>query len=65
HVWDLTGFWGWVAFAAIAAIVCFPAVYRRTIDRESPLFLQFVSIFTAGLGWQALFGTAVAAVSPH
>ena len=65
HAWDLTGVGGWIVFAAVAALVCLPAVYRRTVDPESPLFLQLIPVFTAGLGWESLFGTIVAAAGPN
>jgi hypothetical protein len=53
--------WQAVLFAAIVAIVIFPAVYRAAFDPDSPWLVKIAPIFTAGLGWEALFGAAVKA----
>jgi hypothetical protein len=55
---EMSQFWGWLLFAALAAIIIFPSVYRNTFDPQKPIFLQLIPIFTAGLGWEALFGAA-------
>jgi hypothetical protein len=60
HVWDLGGWQGWLVFAFLVGLVVFPAVYKKTFDPQSPLFLQFCAIFSAGMGWQSLFATAMA-----
>jgi hypothetical protein len=57
--WDLTVEWGWVAFAAVVGVVVFPAVYRNAFNPDKPLFVQLCAIFTAGLGWESLLGTAL------
>jgi hypothetical protein len=61
RTWDLAGWQGWLVFAALVGLVIFPAVYKKAFDAQSPLFLQFCAIFSAGMGWQSLFATAVAA----
>ncbi len=55
--------WQSVLFAAIVAVVIFPAVYRAAFDPDSPWLVKIAPIFTAGLGWEALFGAAVKAAS--
>jgi hypothetical protein len=51
--------WQWFLFSAIVAIVIFPSVYRAAFDDKRPWLVHFAPIFTAGLGWEALFGAAV------
>ncbi len=58
HAWDFSDIGTWSVFSGIVAIVIFPGVYRRTIEATNPIFLQFCTIFTSGLGWQSLIGTA-------
>jgi hypothetical protein len=62
--WDigLASFFGRAAFAAIVGFLVFPAVYKKTLDADQPLFLQFCLIFASGVGWKALLGTAEKAV---
>ena len=57
--WDTLA--GWTVFALITAVVVFPSVYRAAFDPSKPVVLLLAPIFTAGLGWEALFGTAVKA----
>lgn len=61
--WPIPEFepWGWLAFALIVALVLFPAIYRNAFDPTKPVIVQIIPIFTAGLGWEALFGAAVRA----
>jgi hypothetical protein len=63
HQWSVS--WGAViaqiVFGFLMAICIFPGVYRNAFDRTKPLFVQLCTIFTAGLGWESLFKTAVAA----
>jgi len=61
--WNFTLGWEWPLFAVIVAVVIFPSVYRAAFDSEKPWLVQIAPIFTAGLGWQALFGTAIKAVA--
>jgi hypothetical protein len=58
-VWELRGFWGWLAGSAILSAMAFPSVYKKTFDVEKPLFVQLCVIFTAGTGWQTLVSTAL------
>jgi hypothetical protein len=57
--WDLSRAWARVPFALLVGLAVFPAVYRRTLDPEKPLFVQLCLIFAAGLGWQSLWALAV------
>lgn len=50
---------GWVAFAAIAGLIVFPSVYRRSFDAGQPKLVQFCVIFASGMGWKALLDTAL------
>lgn len=52
-----------IAFGLLMAVCIFPGVYRNAFDRSKPLFVQLCAIFTAGLGWESLFKTGVAAGS--
>ncbi|MCG8653058.1 MAG: hypothetical protein MI861_24680 [Pirellulales bacterium] len=60
-VWAFEGFSGWTLFAVIAGVIIFPSVYRQSFD-DKPLIVSLGPIFTAGLGWEALLGTAIKAV---
>jgi membrane protein YdbS with pleckstrin-like domain len=60
--WVFTGQWGWIVFAAVVGVVVFPAVYRNSFNPQKPLFVQLCAIFTAGMGWESLLGTALSAV---
>lgn len=62
-VWDFTAVPGWILFSAIVALVTFPAVYKNSFDPSRPMGIQLIPIFTAGLGWQSLFTTAMNAAS--
>jgi hypothetical protein len=62
--WNFDGFLGWALFALIAAIIAFPSVYRNAFDPKSPIIVQIIPIFTAGLGWQSLLATAAKAANP-
>lgn len=57
--WKLDALSGWILFSIIVALVCFPGLYRNSFDPKKPVFLQLIPIFTAGLGWQSLFATAM------
>lgn len=59
--WDLGGIAGRVLFAVVAGVVALPAVYRNAFDPQKPMVVQLSAIFTAGMGWQSLLGTALAA----
>lgn len=59
--WNLAGFWSWLLAACIIAIMVFPGVYKKAFDPEKPLFIQICVIFTTGIGWQAVAGTALKA----
>jgi hypothetical protein len=56
--WSFAGWADWALFAAIIGMMVFPAVYRKVFDRTQPLFVQMCAIFTLGVGWQTLIGTA-------
>lgn len=60
-IWTVEGFLGRFLFALIAGLVIFPAVYKNTLDPSKPLIVQFGAIFTAGMGWESLLATALAA----
>ncbi|KPJ61558.1 MAG: hypothetical protein AMJ46_00095 [Latescibacteria bacterium DG_63] len=60
--WGFAVEWGWIVFAAVVGVVIFPAVYKNSFDPEKPLFVQLCAIFTAGLGWESLLGTALSAI---
>jgi hypothetical protein len=47
-----------VAMAVIVAAMIFPAVYKAAWDPNRPRFVQYCSIFVAGIGWQSLIETA-------
>jgi len=57
--WNLTGWGGWLIFAAIVGVIVFPSVYRNAFDPTKPIYVQLCAIFAAGLGWQTLFQAAV------
>jgi hypothetical protein len=57
--WDLSRAVSRVPFALLVGLAVFPAVYRRTLDPEKPLFVQLCLVFAAGLGWQSLWALAV------
>jgi hypothetical protein len=59
HRWDFHGLFNWLIFALITAVTIFPAVYKKTFDPSSGLFVQFCTIFSAGVGWQSLFAIAI------
>jgi hypothetical protein len=62
HKWDFTGIQGHSLFAAVIAFVVFPQVYKRiVVSRNTPIIIVLAGIFSAALGWQSLFATAVAA----
>jgi len=52
--------WQWLVFACVVAAIVFPAIYRRTFVDDSPVWLQMIPIFTAGIGWNTLLNTAIA-----
>lgn len=60
--WDFTGGWGRVFFAAIVAFAIFPQIYKTVVTEQRPRWVQLGPIFTAGLGWQTLMGTALKAL---
>jgi hypothetical protein len=51
---DVSRALGRVIFGLILGIMIFPAVYKRTFDPGKPLFVQFCTVFAAGIGWQSL-----------
>ena len=53
--WDFHNLFSWLIFALITAVTIFPAVYKKTFDPSSSLFVQLCTIFSAGVGWQSLF----------
>jgi hypothetical protein len=63
HRWTWANGIGWLLFSVIVGVIIFPAVYRKTFDDTDPKLVSIAPIFTAGLGWQTLLATAVAAVS--
>ena len=58
--WNFEHWPGWLFFALVVAATIFPAVYKKTFDPSSNLFVQLCTIFSAGMGWQSLFATAMA-----
>jgi hypothetical protein len=63
HRWQWQGFWGWVLFASITALLAFPAVYRNSFDGDKPLVVLLGPILAAGIGWQSVIGTVLEAVT--
>lgn len=59
--WAFGAVWGRLLFASIVGIVVFPVVYKNSFDPAKPIFVQFCIIFTAGMGWETLFATALGA----
>jgi hypothetical protein len=59
--WQFNGAIAWLPAALLIAIVIFPSVYRNSFDPSKPWIVQIIPLFTAGLGWNALFSAAV----PH
>jgi hypothetical protein len=57
--WKLDGFWGWAVTSSFLAVMIFPAVYKKSFEEQKPIFVQLCVIFTAGVGWQSLIGTAL------
>lgn len=57
----LTSFVSWTVFALLVGLCIFPGVYKKSFDPGQPRFVQFCTIFVAGIGWKALFATAVKA----
>lgn len=42
-------------FSVIMGLVLFPLAYKAAWDKRSAFFVQFCTIFSAGIGWQSLF----------
>jgi hypothetical protein len=63
HVWDVTGWQGWVVFSFIVGLILFPAIYKKAFDPQQNLFVQLCAIFASGLGWQSLMQTAASAAN--
>ncbi len=57
--WNFDGLVSWLIFALITAVTIFPAVYKKTFDPSSNLFVQLCTIFSSGVGWQSLFAIAI------
>lgn len=58
--WEFGTALSWFFAAFLLAFICFPAVYRQSFDVSKPITVQIIPLFTAGLGWNSLFTTAVA-----
>ncbi|MDR3511722.1 MAG: hypothetical protein P4L73_08815 [Caulobacteraceae bacterium] len=54
-------FWVRVVGSGVIAIVILPGVYKNAFDPTRPLLVQLAALFTSGVGWQALFGSAIKA----
>jgi len=61
HQWSMPLGPGFILFSVIVGLVIFPAVYKKTFDDTDPKLVSIAPIFTAGLGWQSLLTTALAA----
>lgn len=61
--WNFAGFLGRILFAVIAAVIILPSVYKNAFDPEKPLVIQLSTLFVAGMGWESLLTTAIAAVT--
>ena len=59
--WNFGGSWSWLLFSVIVAVAIFPSVYRAAFDDSKPWLVNIAPIFTAGLGWEALFGAVAKA----
>ncbi len=52
-----------LVFALIVGIVVFPAAYKSAqLQQSQPTLVQLALVFTSGMGYQALFATAIKAV---
>lgn len=51
--------WQSLVFAIVVAAILFPGIYRRTFAGDSPVWLQMIPIFTAGIGCNTLLDTAI------
>jgi hypothetical protein len=60
--WDLSGWQGWMIFSILVGLIVFPAVYKRSFDPQSNLFVQLCATFASGLGWQSLMQTGAAVI---
>jgi hypothetical protein len=61
--WNSVGWLRRVVPALIIGLILLPGAYRRSFDPNTPGFVQWCTIFVAGMGWQSLLLTAVKAVS--
>jgi hypothetical protein len=61
HNWNLHGVGGRAIFSVIVGIIVFPSVYKNAFDPDKPIFVQLCAIFAAGMGWQSLLHTTMAA----
>ena len=59
---ELADFWVWLVFSIIVAFVLFPSVYKKAFDATKPIGVLLAPIFTAGIGWEAIFSTAIEAI---
>ncbi len=55
--WNFAGSEGWLLFSILVGIAVFPSVYRAAFDSKKPWLVLIAPSFTAGLGWEAIFGT--------
>jgi hypothetical protein len=60
--WHAIGWLGRIIPALVIGLVILPAAYRRSFDSTTPGFVQWCTIFVAGMGWQSLLVTAVKAI---
>lgn len=55
--------WQVAIFSLIVAAMIFPAIYRAAWNTQQPRFVQYCSIFAAGVGWQSLIKMAAGAAT--
>jgi hypothetical protein len=55
--------WMWAGVSIFIGLIIFPVVYKGSFDPTKPIFVQLCVIFTGGLGWQSLIGTAMQAAT--
>jgi len=61
--WHFTGSWEWFLFSILIGIIIFPTIYKEGFNTRQPWFVLIGPSFTAGLGWESIFGTVVKAAS--
>jgi hypothetical protein len=48
-----------IIFSSIVAVAVFPAVFKKSFDKQNPGVVQLCITFASGLGYQTLFSAVV------